>query len=242
MVEPLELLEDLGGPTREAIFGPGGVSLDPIPVGLAYYRTPAGAVRLTWEMLIRQTDQRHWWHLWLDAATAEILAKVDWIAHDSYQALAIPLEDPGEDGDAFDEDRTIIANPADAIASPFGWHDTDGDVDPDFTDTRGNNVNAQEDRDGNNVGGGPRPSGGASLDFAEAMDLSADQPVDYTDAAVLNLFYWNNIMHDVLYRYGFDEPAGRTAREPTTPTSRPLRKDRSSRLGCRCSSGWRRRG
>lgn len=23
-----------------------------------------------------------------------------------------------------------------------------------------------------------------------------------------NLFYWNNILHDVLYQYGFDEPAG----------------------------------
>ncbi|MFQ5350619.1 MAG: M36 family metallopeptidase, partial [Thermoanaerobaculia bacterium] len=207
VVEPVVLIDDLGGPAREALFGPAGISLDPITIKLAYYATPGGAVRLSWEMLIRQTDQKHWWHLWLDAATGEILAKVDWIAQDSYQALEIPLEDPGEDGDPLDEDRTIILDPADPTASPFGWHDTDGDIDPDFTDTRGNNVNAQEDRDGNSMGG-TRPSGGASLDFAAAMDLSTQAPADYTDAAIINLFYWNNIMHDVLYQYGFDEPAG----------------------------------
>ena len=25
--------------------------------------------------------------------------------------------------------------------------------------------------------------------------------------ADLNLFYWNNIVHDLTYQYGFDEPA-----------------------------------
>jgi len=30
----------------------------------------------------------------------------------------------------------------------------------------------------------------------------------YIDAAVTNLFYWNNIMHDVFYQYGFNEVAG----------------------------------
>jgi hypothetical protein len=32
--------------------------------------------------------------------------------------------------------------------------------------------------------------------------------VDYQAAAVTNLFYWNNIIHDVLYHYGFDEASG----------------------------------
>jgi hypothetical protein len=34
------------------------------------------------------------------------------------------------------------------------------------------------------------------------------QPAEYRPAAVVNLFYWNNILHDVAYRYGFDEAAG----------------------------------
>ena len=33
-------------------------------------------------------------------------------------------------------------------------------------------------------------------------------PTSYTSAAVANLFYWTNIVHDVQYLYGFDEAAG----------------------------------
>jgi extracellular elastinolytic metalloproteinase len=39
--------------------------------------------------------------------------------------------------------------------------------------------------------------------FNQSMD-----PSTYRPAAVTNLFYWNNIMHDVTYNYGFDPPAG----------------------------------
>ena len=28
------------------------------------------------------------------------------------------------------------------------------------------------------------------------------------DAVITNLFYWNNIIHDVIYQYGFDEASG----------------------------------
>jgi len=35
-----------------------------------------------------------------------------------------------------------------------------------------------------------------------------DDPEDYVDAAITNLFYWNNIMHDIFYQYGFNEVSG----------------------------------
>ncbi len=201
IVGPLTLLADIGGPTREVIFDGAGLSLDPVPVELAYYRTEDGEIRLSWEMVIRQTDQRHWWNLWVDAATGELLAQSDWIDNDTYQVFALPKESPS------DGPRTIETNPADALASPFGWHDTDGVPGAESQRTRGNNVSAQEDRDGNNFGGF-RPNGGASLDFQFALDLSTQRPVDYRAAAITNLFYWNNIIHDVLYHYGFDEASG----------------------------------
>src|SRR5690606_18290543 len=75
-----------------------------------------------------------------------------------------------------------------------------------YTDTRGNNCRAQEDADANNTGG-TRPSGGANLDFDFPLDFSG-APSTYLPAATTNLFYWNNLMHDVWYQYGFDEPAG----------------------------------
>ena len=72
-------------------------------------------------MNIRQTDQKHWWNLWVDAETGEILAKVDWIANDTYEVFALPKESPHRRRRG--RSRRI---PADATASPFGWHDTDG--------------------------------------------------------------------------------------------------------------------
>ena len=30
----------------------------------------------------------------------------------------------------------------------------------------------------------------------------------YLNASITNLFYWNNIMHDLFYQYGFDEASG----------------------------------
>ena len=52
----------------------------------------------------------------------------------------------------------MVNNPADALASPYGWHDIDGQPGHEFTDTRGNNVAAQEDRNDDNADGF-RPTG-----------------------------------------------------------------------------------
>jgi len=100
----------------------------------------------------------------------------------------------------------LVSEPSDDIASPFGWHDTDGVSGADFTITRGNNVWAQEDRNGDN-GVGHAPEGTATLTFDFPLDL--DQPAaGYENAAITNLFYHNNMMHDIWYKYGFDEASG----------------------------------
>jgi extracellular elastinolytic metalloproteinase len=55
-----------------------------------------------------------------------------------------------------------------------------------------------------------RPTGtGAQSDlkFDFALDLKKD-PKEYIDASVTNLFYWNNVIHDLFYQYGFDEKSG----------------------------------
>lgn len=121
-------------------------------------------------------------------------------APDSYQVFPEPIESPNHGT------RSVIVNPANALASPFGWHDTNGAAGAEFTITRGNNVHAQEDQNGNN-GTGASPNGGASLDFLFPINFT-QQPNTYVDAATTNLFYWNNLMHDVWYQYGFDEVSG----------------------------------
>ena len=218
---------------KKQLFSPAGISLDPIPAKLTYVPLEEGVTRLAWNMVIRFNDGERWLDLNVDAETGEVLSEANWIAcvkcaahgvemdeaHDcgeepppriasetssvtgtNYNVFSLPLESPSDGG------RSVLIDPQNTAASPFGWHDTDGAAGAEFTDTRGNNVNAQEDADNNNTGG-VRPSGGASLNFDFPLDL-AQAPSTYTPAVTANLFYWNNIIHDVFWHYGFDEPAG----------------------------------
>ncbi|WP_299209724.1 M36 family metallopeptidase [uncultured Dokdonia sp.] len=118
----------------------------------------------------------------------------------SYNVYPLGIESPNHGN------RTIVTDPANATASPFGWHDTNGAAGAEFTTTVGNNVLAQEDTNGNN-GSGTRPNGGSGLNFDFPLNLN-NAPSTFLPAATTNLFYWNNIMHDVWYQYGFNEASG----------------------------------
>lgn len=117
---------------------------------------------------------------------------------DSYEVFAMPIESP------YYGTRTIEVTPANS-SSPFGWHDTDGASGAEFTVTRGNNTNSYEDGDNP----GFQPDGGSGLEFTGyPFDQNYTSGNQYESAAITNLFYWNNIIHDVLHVYGFDEASG----------------------------------
>ena len=198
--EPLQRLAGPSGPARATRLSRGGISLDEIPVKLMYLPQEPEGVRLVWNLVLRTGDGKHWWNIHVDAVTGEVLWRNDWIAHDSYRVFALPQQNPSEGP------RTLEIDPADPNASPFGWHDTDGVPGAESNDTSGNNVSAQEDSDGNNSGGF-LPDGGSQRIFDFPLDLSL-HPSIYQSAAITNLFYWNNILHDIFYRYGFDEASG----------------------------------
>ncbi len=179
---------------------PSGVSLEPIPADLHYVPTAAGSLALAWNLTVQTMDGAHWFDASIDASTGRLLHNVDWAHAASYNVYPAPASDPDE------APRQLLIDPFDPQASPFGWHDTDGLAGPEYTDTRGNNVFAQEDRDANNIGGF-RPSGGPSLDFDFPIDFS-QHPSTYESASIANLFYFSNYLHDVYFHYGFDEAAG----------------------------------
>ncbi len=117
-----------------------------------------------------------------------------------YRVYDAPVETPNHGN------RTYVFTNGDPVASPFGWH-YDGLLN--YNITRGNNVYAYEDQLGINAGlptvGGLFP--GQTLNFDFPIDFT-QEPSTYTDAAVTNLFYWNNLVHDIFYHFGFTEPAG----------------------------------
>lgn len=119
----------------------------------------------------------------------------------TYKSFSFPTESP------LYGSPSSLTSPADAQASPFGWHDVDGKAGAEYTITRGNNVYASEDVAGKNTPG-KSPDGGAALAFNLAYDPAEPNPVNYQDFAIGNLFVVNNLMHDISQRYGFDEPSG----------------------------------
>lgn len=197
------ILQDLslGAIPTEARFAEPSISLDPIPAKLLYFPLEDGTLRLAWNYVVRTPDRRRWLDVNVDAETGRILSQVNWVhAAASYRVAALPLEGPGEGP------RTLLSGVEDSLASPFGWHDTNGIAGPEFTDTRGNNVQAQTDPTGFDAVG-IRPDGGATLTFDFATDFGASASTN-AEAAVTNLFFLTNVCHDIFYRHGFDESAG----------------------------------
>lgn len=205
------------------------VALEPVVAKWVYQPTDEGKLRLCWEVSWYEAGGEHYWVLRLDALTGKELYRQDMVVHcdfgaphqhlagewpsapanapffltdsSAYRVYPQPVESPNHGN------HELVTNPADPFASPFGWHDTDGAPGAEYTITRGNNVHAYQDSDNNNQSAGDEPDGGPDLVFDFPFDLPGG-PEAYQDAATTNLFYWCNLMHDVCYHYGFDEPAG----------------------------------
>lgn len=227
----LELLESSG---NSYVFSKGNISLENIPVELVFQPLENNSLRLAWDLSIYLLDGSHYYSVRIDAVTGTLLDTHDWVTNcdfgdafhshsggkaliqksvmfpenssnvessggAQYRVFALPLRNPDDGPD------TLENSPSNATASPFGWHDTNGAGGAEYTITRGNNAFAYLDLC--NTGSGPSPDGGATLDFDFPFGLP-NSPVNFRDAATVNLFYLNNIVHDVTYQYGFDEASG----------------------------------
>ncbi len=194
-------------------------------------------LRLAWHVMMDPVHTADWWSMRIDALDGEVLEKNNWTLycaldddeephphglhclhsadiqerlHDPgaftasgarYNVFPLPVESP------IHGSRQLATDPADPVASPWGWHDTNGAPGPEYTITRGNNAHAYPDLNNDNVSLGGEPDGGSALhfDFPFAPGAAPDQ---LREASIVNLFYVSNMMHDIFYHYGFDEEAG----------------------------------
>ena len=194
-------------------------------------------VLLTWNVRIMTKDGQNAWNIHVDALSGNILQTYDDVIHcnfgtpehnkaphicldkkiptsanskmlvaNSYNVFDYPLEAP-----TFGS-RTVVLNPYTKFVptgtgpgTTNGWHN-DGTTN--FTNTRGNNVWAKEDLAADNevtIGASPIS---ATLDFNYAYTQATGTAAANLNAAITNMYYWNNVMHDVLWKFGFDEPGG----------------------------------
>jgi extracellular elastinolytic metalloproteinase len=213
------------------------LSKSPIPAQLKYELVDDKLV-LVWNLNIDMANSADYWDMNIDAVSGEFVSKYNYTLyckhhdhayarHDDcgiktfrkinntqqsvseilsgtaakYNVFKLPAESPKHSG------RSMASDDVYPSASPFGWHDTNGIDGPEHTITRGNNVYAYEDKNDDNQSDGNEPNGGQSLVFDYPFNINND-PRQSNHAAVTNLFYMCNMMHDVTFLAGFNEEFG----------------------------------
>jgi extracellular elastinolytic metalloproteinase len=217
----------------QAIFEAQSLSKQSIPVLLNYYFDQKNGIKLAWNLSIKNDKSGNWYSIQIDAISGDLLFKNNWTLNcsfescdgnhdhagtitkpqistvqmcppppgaDQYLVFALPVESPSFGA------QTLVTNPSDANASSFGWHDTNGVAGDESTLTIGNNVYATEDSANLDLPG-VSPDGGTNLFFN--FPLNTAIPIESNlSAATTNLFYMNNMMHDIWHYHGFDEASG----------------------------------
>ncbi len=220
---------------KNFILSNGALADDPIVAELVYHQTEVNTLMLAWDLTFYTQDHKNLWSLRIDALNGDLLDKHDMVINcvfddgsghvnhnhmaaftkdffrsaesimevqsGSYRVVPFNIESPAHGP------RQLLSSPANLTASPYGWHDTNGIAGAEHTITRGNNVFAMEDRDANN-GAGMSAEGGPGLVFDFPYGGNSVQSDTYTNASVTNLFYMNNMLHDVWFNYGFNEQNG----------------------------------
>jgi Zn-dependent metalloprotease len=142
------------------------ISKENINAKLTYFPMPDSTLRLAWDFSILTLNKKNWYSIRIDAINGLLINVNDWIINcefdskeelnyqsninvsrsvssvddeSSYRVFALPTESPNHGS------YELVNEPANEIASPFGWHDINGVTGPEYTITRGNNVWARED-------------------------------------------------------------------------------------------------
>ncbi|MEP6682185.1 MAG: M36 family metallopeptidase, partial [Parafilimonas sp.] len=136
------------------------------------------------------------------------IRKVESVSSAKYRVVNFPAESPIVTGGTpalATDPWTMFPN---TKAITLKWN---SDNTKDYDSAFGNNTHVVDDEDNNNVGGVSAHSISAlpNLDFDHSITygLPTDQG-NNRESGLTNLFYWTNLMHDMSYQYGFDEPAG----------------------------------
>ena len=185
---------------------------EPAQARLVWLPMSQDRMRLCWEIILTGRARGECYRVLIDAETGAALVRrclTNYLSDASYRVFTSDSPTPLSPGHATPLTTQpspatrvlVVTNAISTNASPNGWIN-DGD-----NETRGNNVDAHLDLDGNNVADLPRPQGSPFRVFDFPFD-PAQSPANYRSAAVVQLFYWCNWMHDKLYELGFTEAAG----------------------------------
>ncbi len=144
-----------------------------------------------------------------EAAQAEYNFGPEVVTGASYNVVPFPVEAPSFPGGtpSLQTDPWNLAGVGNNATSLLWNYDGTTYYDA----TRGNNVYAATDTDANNIPDMTAPSltpePTLSFNYIPQFNQQPNTP-NNKNVAMTDLFYWNNIMHDMSYQYGFDEVSG----------------------------------
>ena len=169
-------------------------------------------VSLCWQVELARRIPSEWYRVLVDAQSGQVLLRrclTKYASPATYRVFTSDSPSPFSPGQATPssgqppvvERQLVILDAWSTNASPIGWINDGGN------ETKGNNVDAHLDRNGDDLPDLPRPQGSPDRVFDFPLSLT-NAPTAYGNAAVAQLFYWCNWMHDRLYELGFTEAAG----------------------------------
>jgi uncharacterized repeat protein (TIGR01451 family) len=180
-------------------------------VRLIWLPMSASSLRLCWDVVLMSRARGEMFRVLIDVQTGRPLLRnclTEYITNATFRVYTSDSPSPFSPGHPTPLTNQppvtnrvlIVTNAFNTNASPNGW------IDEAVNETRGNNVDAHTDHSGLNTID-PRPQGSPFRVFDFPMDLTQD-PLNYSDAAVVQLFFLCNWYHDKLYELGFTEAAG----------------------------------
>ncbi|KAG8773458.1 hypothetical protein FRC12_002522 [Ceratobasidium sp. 428] len=156
------------------------------PTSLEYFAKDTDHVVLTHVVQVQNEKTGEWYAMYVDATSGDVVNLVSFVADASYHVVPFEKQDTRED-------YRTVTNPADTTSSPSGWHTG--------TTTAGNNVISYKSSTS-----GVTSQSSATNNYEYVFNSAAAPATSpNVDAARVNSFYVANMIHDVTYRYGFDE-------------------------------------
>ncbi|KAG8762487.1 hypothetical protein FRC12_009015 [Ceratobasidium sp. 428] len=159
---------------------------------LEYFAQDSDHIALAHVVQVQNDQTGEWYEAFVDAHSGGIMNVVSFAADASYRVIPFTSKAPT---DGFQ----TLTDPHDTTSSPNGWHQYGTTT---TTETSGNNVIAYKDSNTTGTTKQSSPTNNYVYNFDPAK-----APAENKDPAVVNAFYVANMVHDLLYRYGFTETA-----------------------------------
>jgi uncharacterized repeat protein (TIGR01451 family) len=170
-------------------------------------------LRLCWDVELTGRQRNEMYRLLIDAQSGAVVIRrclTEYISDATYRVFTSDSPSPFSPGHPtpltnqppFIARSLVTWAALDTNASPAGW------INDGCNETLGNNVDAHTDLNDDDAPDLPRPVGSPFRVFDFPLDLTTQAPSAYRSAAVAQLFYVCNWMHDKLYQLGFTEAAG----------------------------------